>query len=229
MRGNFVDRFNADVDDEWEILCKLNIYSTTYQNLTFCVFFLSQFLKVMQIFEPTVYHIIYWSGQITAARLRIDSFANESKTDPLLYHSALASNKQWDRIFCCPNSNNFSVSEFKYIFNEEKKSYHWEHAQDLDCYDNYEKEALLQLKLDQNDRFLIGTAGKGFIVWDFNEENRIGDGAIYLPLPHGVRNISTKMMLSNSMMISSKLDYSVGGVRFVTHESTCHAFSILFH
>lgn len=76
-------------------------------------------------------------------------------------------------------------------------------------------KALLQLKLDQCDRFLIGTAGKGFIVWDFGKESRIGDGAIYLPLPHGVRNISTKMMTSNSMMISSKLDYSVAGVRYI--------------
>lgn len=168
----------------------------------------------MQIFEPTVYHIIYWSGQITTGRLRIDSFANESHTDPLLYHSVLASNKQWDRIFCCPIAENFSVSEYKYISIDDKNAYHWQHVQDLGCYDNYEKEALLQLKLDQNDRFLIGTAGKGFIVWDFNAENRVGDGAIYLPLPHGVRNISTKMMMSNSMMVSSKLDYSVAGVRY---------------
>lgn len=170
---------------------------------------------VMQIFEPTVYHIIYWSGQITNVRLRIDSFSNESQTEPFLYHSVLASNKPWDRIFCCPNSDNFLVAEYKYILNDEKKSYHWKHVQDLDCYDNYEKEALLQLKLDQNDRFLIGTAGKGFIVWDFNDDERVGDGAIYLPLPHGVRNISTRMMVSNSMMVSSKLDYSVAGVRFV--------------
>lgn len=177
-------------------------------------------IEVMQMFEPTVYHIIYWSGQITTPRLRLDSFSNESQVEPLLYHSVLTSNKQWDRIFCCAKENNFSVSEFKYIFNEEKKLYSWNHVDDLDCYDNYEKEALLQLKLDQNDRFLIGTAGKGFIVWDFNEESRVGDGAIYLPLPHGVRNISTKMMTSNSMMISSKLDYSVAGVRFVYAHST---------
>lgn len=227
MRGNFVDRFDADVDNQWEILCKLNVfieyvyYSRTFHS-NFTLNHLPLFSKVMQIFEPTVYHIIYWSGQITTGRLRIDSFSNESKTDPLLYHSVLASNKQWDRIFCCPNPNNFSVSEFKYMLNEEKKSYYWQHAQDLGCYDNYEKEALLQLKLDQNDRFLIGTAGKGFIVWDFNEENRIGDGAIYLPLPHGVRNISTKMMLSNSMMVSSKLDYSVAGVRFVLLKTDMH-------
>lgn len=105
------------------------------------------------------------------------------------------------------------------MFDEDKKSTSWTLINDLDCYDNYEKEALLQLKLDQNDRFLIGTAGNGFVVWDFDEENRIGEGAIYLPLPHGVRNISTKMMSSNSMMISSKLDYSVAGVRYGSHYS----------
>lgn len=170
----------------------------------------------MHIFEPTSYHIIYWSGQITSGRLRIDSFSNEStRTEPLLYYNVLAHNKQWDRLFCCTEMHNFAVSEYKYKFNENKKSYHWEHVQNLDCYDNYEKEALLQLKLDQNDGILIGTSGKGFIVWDFHEQNKIGEGAIYLPLPHGVRNISTKMMTSNSMMISSKLDYSVAGVRFV--------------
>ena len=37
--------------------------------------------------------------------------------------------------------------------------------------------------------------------------------AIYLALPHGVRNITTKMMLSNSIMVSSKLNYAVAGVR----------------
>lgn len=169
----------------------------------------------MHMLEPTVYHIIYWSGQITSSRLRIDSFSNTSQTKPLLYYSVLTSDKQWTRLFCCTKPENYSVSEYKYCFIEEKNVYIWKHIQDLDCYDNYEKEALLQLKLDQCDRFLIGTAGKGFIVWDFIEENRIGDGAIYLPLPHGVRNISTKMMTSNSMMISSKLDYSVAGVRFV--------------
>lgn len=173
-------------------------------------------VKVMHMFEPTVYHIIYWSGQITSSRLRIDSFSNGSKTQPFLYYSVLTPNKQWNHLFCCTKPDNFSVSEYEYYYNKDKNSYNWKHVQDLDCYDNYEKEALLQLKLDQDDRFLIGTAGKGFIVWDFDGESRIGDGAIYLPLPHGVRNISTKMMTSNSMMISSKFDYSVAGVRYVS-------------
>lgn len=168
----------------------------------------------MHIFDPKIYHIIYWSGQITTNKLRIDSFSNNMKTDPLECHSVLATNCKWNRLFACTKKNVYSVSEFEHVYVEDKKCFYWRHVQDLGCYDNYEKESLLQLKLDQHERILIGTSGKGFIVWDFNEENRIGDGAIYLPLPHGVRNISTKMMSSNSMMISSKLDYSVAGVRY---------------
>lgn len=167
----------------------------------------------MQIFEPTLYHILYWSGTIDEDRLRLDTFIEDNETDPLLYHSAMAANRQWNRIYCCSTQNNYVVSEFKYVQVEETKHGRWEHVKDLPCYDSYEKEALLQLKLDRNDRMLMGTSGRGFIVWDFNEENRLADGAIYFSLPHGVRNISTKMMSSNSMMISLNLDYAVAGVR----------------
>lgn len=167
----------------------------------------------MQIFEPTLYYIVYWSGQIEHYRLRLDTFIEDYDIDSLIYHSAMAANKQWNRIYCCSTQNNFVVSEFECVLIEETKHGHWQHVKDLPCYDSYEKEALLQLKLDREDRMLMGTSGKGFIVWDFNEENRLAYGAIYLPLPHGVRNISTKMMSSNSMMISLNLDYAVAGVR----------------
>lgn len=169
----------------------------------------------MQIFESTMYYIVYWSGRIDANRLRLDTFLNDIEIDPLLYHSAMAPNKKWNRLFCCKTESNYLVSEFKYVYDEEQKHGKWEHIQDLEPYDSYEKEGLLQLKLDQNDRMLLGTCGKGFVIWDFGDEDRIGEGAVYLPLPHGVRNISTKMMTSNSIMVSSKLDYCVAGVRYV--------------
>lgn len=37
---------------------------------------------------------------------------------------------------------------------------------------------------------------------------------IVLPLPHTIRNISTKMTLSNSFMISNNFKYAVAGVRY---------------
>lgn len=167
----------------------------------------------MCIFQINVYHIVYWSGQINDDRLRIDSFSNDIEAEPLHFHTAMTANKEWNQIFCCTSDGNYSVSEYQYTINDIDKTAEWKFVRSLENYETYEKEMLLQLKLDINGRRLLGTAGKGFIVWDFGEENVIGDGAIYLPLPHGVRNISTKMMTSNSFMVSLKFDYAVAGVR----------------
>lgn len=71
-------------------------------------------------------------------------------------------------------------------------------------------------------------------MWDFNDliqisQNEVdldaepipmiidatnNSNAVVLCLPHTVRNISTKVMQSNSVMISSDKKYAVGGVRY---------------
>lgn len=56
---------------------------------------------------------------------------------------------------------------------------------------------------------LLGTTGKGFAIWILNEADKVR----YMALPHGVRNITTRMMTSNSVMVSATLDYAVAGVR----------------
>lgn len=189
----------------------------------------------MKIDELTIYYVVYWSGQINDTRLRLDTFKGDCRIEPLTFHSVMVPNKAWNKVFCCRNDNNFTVSEsierlllvfathllnispfqvseFVYESIDERNG-EWKYVQDLPRYENDSKEMLLQLKLDQDDRMLLGTAGKGFVIWDFDTNNSIGDGAIYLALPHGVRNITTKMMTSNSVMVSSKLDYAVAGVR----------------
>lgn len=163
----------------------------------------------MQIWEAMHFHIIYWSGHINEMRLRLDTINGAIVSEPFVCYSVLTPNKQWNRLFCCCSEENFTVSEFNYCEANAK----WELVQTLDRYAGDEKEMLLQLKLDQNDRMLLGTTGRGFVIWDFDTENSIGSGAIYLSLPHGVRNITTKMMTSNSIMVSSKMDYAVAGVR----------------
>lgn len=114
--------------------------------------------------------------------------------------------------FLFKNHSLLKVSEFIYTEKEDNIA-EWIRNQDLPRYENDVKEMLLQLKLDQTDRFLMATTGNGFVLWDLDIENSLGEGAMYLALPHGVRNISTKMMTSNSMMISSMHDYVVAGVR----------------
>lgn len=76
--------------------------------------------------------------------------------------------------------------------------------------DNEEIEALLQLKLDKAEEVVLGTTANGFVVWELEAER-----VTVLPLPHGVRNISTRMLQSNSCMLSAARDYCVAGVRFV--------------
>lgn len=144
--------------------------------------------------------------------MRLDTINGAVECEPLVCHSVLAPNKQWSRLFCCCEEDNFTVSEFAHREIDKDRA-KWEFVQTLDRYAGDDKEMLLQLRLDQNDRMLLGTTGRGFVIWDFDTENSIGNGAIYLSLPHGVRNITTKMMTSNSIMVSSKLDYAVAGVR----------------
>lgn len=101
------------------------------------------------------------------------------------------------------------VVQFEYVQSESGVA--WQQIKSLPRYADDEKEQLLQLKLDKEDTMLLGSTGKGFVVWDFSE--RLPNEAIYLALPHGVRNITTKMMTSNSFMVSATLNYAVAGVR----------------
>lgn len=48
-----------------------------------------------------------------------------------------------------------------------------------------------------------------------DEENAFEETKVaMLLLPHGVRNISTKMLESNSVMLDSSKQYAVAGVRY---------------
>lgn len=134
--------------------------------------------------------------------------------EQVFFHSANVLNKARDKMYCCKTEGTFQVTELVFNLNEETGEAVWEETRELPRYENDHKEMMLQLKLDQHDRFLMATTGNGFVVWDFDTASPIQDGeAIYLPLPHGVRNISTKMIQSNSIMISSKMDYAIAGVR----------------
>lgn len=90
-------------------------------------------------------------------------------------------------------------------------------------------EYLLQLRLSPIHGALLATTCNGFVVWNVKEDGVAvtpldgptdcfelpPDNAIELSLPHGIRNISTRMLLSNSIMLSAKRDFAVAGVRFV--------------
>lgn len=166
----------------------------------------------MDFLNTTEFTTVYWTGEITDDRLRLDTFKDDIKIDPLIFHSAMVfhrSNK--DVLYCCSEPDNYQVSIFELV--KSASNGKWAKQKDLPRYENDVKESMLQLKLDSNDRMLMGSTGKGFVIWDQDTENPIGTDAIYLALPHGVRNITTRMMQSNSIMVSSHLNYAVAGVR----------------
>ncbi|KAI9580289.1 NACHT and WD repeat domain-containing protein 2 [Glossina fuscipes] len=192
LRGNLVEIhiINADDTYAWEILS-------------------------MDFTSPKIYNVILWSGSINETRLRYNTFRDELETPTLLFYSALTLNKCGDRIYGCASEENYEVSVYELIQCENGEAIEWILKNKLPRFENDEKEMLLQLRLDQHDRMLLGTAGKGFVIWDLSdaENGRLSEHAMYLALPHGVRNITTKIMQSNSIMISSKMDYAVAGVR----------------
>lgn len=74
-------------------------------------------------------------------------------------------------------------------------------------------ETVLQLKFDKNENVVMATTANGFAVWFLapNDENQNIQGT-FLSLPHGVRNITTRMLTSNSVMLSAD-GYAIAGVR----------------
>lgn len=95
-------------------------------------------------------------------------------------------------------------------------------------------EILLQLKLDREETTLLGTSSNGFVIWNLGNVGRVlgdflsleeeeddnsqpqyisMDEAVVLHLPHGVRNISTRVLESNSVMLDANKQYAVAGVR----------------
>lgn len=59
----------------------------------------------------------------------------------------------------------------------------------------------------------IGTTSNGFVIWDLQDEDKIDESAIELTLPYGTRNITTKMLQSNSVTLSAHKNFAIAGVR----------------
>ncbi|VEN47743.1 unnamed protein product, partial [Callosobruchus maculatus] len=125
------------------------------------------------------------------------------------FFSALVLSKDKNTVYACTTPGTYQIS--KYVKSEDTKT--WEKVEDLPRAENDELEMMLQLKLDKDDKFLFGTTSNGFVIWDLDEETKIYDGAIVLTLPYGTRNITTKMLQSNSIVLSAHKNYAIAGVR----------------
>lgn len=76
-------------------------------------------------------------------------------------------------------------------------------------------DALLQLSLSETENHVLGTTALGFCVWnaaDFESKTN-NTPRIDLKLPTGVRNISVRVLQSNSIILSKNDEFAVAGVR----------------
>ncbi|BES94311.1 NAHypothetical proteinT domain [Nesidiocoris tenuis] len=151
------------------------------------------------------YKFMFWSGKLEEPNLLFRVSRENVIIDPIYFHSAMALSKDGTTIYCCHDEGSYQVFKFVCPLGSDK----WEEAEQLDSpYDN-STETVLQLKLGRDEETLLGTTYNGFAVWDLTGETT----PKLLVLPHGMRNISTRVMVSNSFMISGNKDYAVAGVR----------------
>ncbi|CAH0599180.1 unnamed protein product [Chrysodeixis includens] len=182
--------------------------------------------------------LVMWSGDLDEDRLLVQFSKGGEMMQPLRCRGALAMNKHWTRIYCSDPERGYQITIFE--LNVEEKC--WVKVEELYHQETDTAEAMLQIKRGKKDRMLFATTTYSFVVWDFDvkiprikpepevkedddkaeeeeeekpEEPEIDHRVhgIVLKLPHTIRNISTKMTLSNSFMISNNNTYAVAGVR----------------
>ncbi|XP_064214500.1 NACHT and WD repeat domain-containing protein 2 isoform X2 [Tribolium castaneum] len=186
MRGTKEEEFASTVDrKEWQILS-------------------------MEFDNPTDYRIIYWKGTLDDDRMQLHLTTEGTKFEPFEYHSSVVLTKDKSTLYACSTTDGtYAVSKFT----KSDDTHRWEFVENLPRMKNDDSEVMLQLKLDKYDMVLFGTTSNGFVIWDFNDEGNISRDAIVLKLPYGTRNITTKILQSNSIMLSGHRNYAIAGVR----------------
>lgn len=147
------------------------------------------------------YRVIYWRGDLEDDRMLL-SYTNYEIFE---FHSALVFSKNKTTLYACTTGGCYAVS--KYVRDETERL--WRKVGDLPRAENDDCEVVLQLKLDKNDETLFATTSNGFVIWNLQDETNV----VVLTLPYGTRNISTKMLQSNSIMMSAHGNYAIAGVR----------------
>lgn len=145
--------------------------------------------------------IIYWRGDLDDDRMLL-SFTNYKILE---FHSALILTKNKSTLYACSTQGCYAIS--KYVKDETEQL--WRKMEDLPRAETDDCEVVLQLKLDKNDETLFATTSNGFVIWQLQNAGNV----VVLTLPYGTRNISTKMLKSNSIMMSAQGNYAIAGVR----------------
>ncbi|XP_076047272.1 NACHT and WD repeat domain-containing protein 2 [Oratosquilla oratoria] len=142
--------------------------------------------------------VVYWTGDFDNKSLVLHTMEQGTYLDQLNFHSVMAWSKDRQRLYACLPENGEDLCALR----RGRRS--WV----LDRIISPNSNKLLQLYLTHDELHLIATFMLGFHVW----EVETGTGW-HLRLPHGIRNISTKLLESNSCVLSKGYDYAVAGVR----------------
>ncbi|XP_034936822.1 NACHT and WD repeat domain-containing protein 2 [Chelonus insularis] len=179
--------------------------------------------KILHIEYSTLneYRIIFWRGKLEEQSMLIYNYEEDKLIEPLEFHSAMVLTNNKKILYACSTKGDYRVSKF--VIDEETST--WKKEYDMPRAYNDKDEYILQLKIDKNEENLMATTGNGFTVWFIADK----DDTV-LMLPNGIRNISTRMLNSNSIMISGTKNYAVAGVRknlYVWSLETCELMKIL--
>ena len=165
-------------------------------------------------------------------RLIFTSIFNATPTVILSLSNALAMNRDRDLLFSCSDPNSPNVNLFRLQLENEGTSDNKiqllqrqaKFSDDLStksselawikCCDLTGSGPLLQLKLSETEHHLLGTTALGFCVWKVDGlKDWVSPTRLDLKLPPGVRNISVKLLYSNSVILSKDDEFALAGVR----------------
>ncbi|KAJ0171169.1 hypothetical protein K1T71_013368 [Dendrolimus kikuchii] len=185
--------------------------------------------------------LVMWSGDLDEDRLLVQ-FCKESEwMQPLRCRGALAFNKSWNKIYTSDPERGYQISIYEldedqkcWVKIEELHHRETDTAEAMLQLKRGKKDRMLLATTtysfvvwDFDNRIPRGS----HIIEEFKkkgdnnkkeeeEEEKVDEpekdhslDGIVLKLPHTIRNISTKMTLSNSFMISNNNTYAVAGVR----------------
>ena len=144
------------------------------------------------------YSIISWSGDTSNPSMCLETFRANIPNNPLRGHCALTLNTKQTRAFLCENQDNFTVSSYCC------RDGFW--VREREFAEN--NDPVLMLDLSKTEAWCCATLQAGFKLWNINTGDQI-----ILKLPPGVRNISRRMNISSSLVLSKNDILAVSGIR----------------
>ena len=163
------------------------------------------------------YSFLHWSGDMNNTDMALATYKDDDLIQPLEFHNGIALNKSQNKAYVCskPGSHDIQMYEFRHGQWYEDKNY------------ENKEHPVVEIKLSQDEQFIIATHMTGFILWKttigmswkrFGGLSGVASMANAskpkrLGLPPGIRNVAKRMNMSNSCILSTGHKYAIAGIR----------------